>query len=217
MRIPSLLRRPYVVLIALLLLAADVGGIVHAFRRHGTRDGVIALALPPYGLYRAGEALGHPRVIGREEAVELAQSDDGRRTLATHFRLKPKVWGGLLDLVMRQKNHQLQTVLDEGGMLYDATATVPPEGPVELTITTQGKTDLTITVIDADRDQKPDALRVVKQVNGKPETHEAALDTYTSDEASQFLLAWALTWGTIAEEQKAAATQPPMNVNLVAE
>lgn len=208
MRIPSLLRRPYVVLIALLLLAADVGGIVHAFRRHGSRDGVIALALPPYGLYRAGEATGHPRIIGREEAVTLAQSDDGRRTLAAHFRLKPKVWEGLLDLVMRQKNHQLQTVLDEGGMLYDATATVPPEGPVELTITTQGKTNLTITVIDADRDQKPDTLRVVKQVNGKPETREAALDTYTSDESSQFLLAWALTWGTIAEEQKAKVVKP---------
>ncbi len=204
----SRLRNPYVLIVLFLLLLADIGGIVHAFRAHGTRDGIIALILPPYGLYRGVESISH-RTLTETEVAELSQSDDGRRELVQGLQIKPDVWEALLAFIAEHRTHELKTTMEEtGGTVYDITATVPPDGPITLTIQSRSNADLTISMTDADRDQRPEMLRIVKQVNGQPEVHDTPIDKYTSADASQFLFAWSLAWGTIAEEQQAKANAP---------
>lgn len=211
MNLRSLLHHPYVLVVLLVLAVVDIGGIIHASREHGPRATAIAIILPPYGLYRAVESLGHARTLTDEDVAKLMQSDAGRRSLAGEIQLKPEVWEALINLVTVQKNHEIRTTMVEGGVPYDVTANVPAEQPVTLTIQAQSTPELVITMIDEDRDQTPDTLRIVKQVDGKPEVHVTPLKKYSDDDASQFLLAWSLAWGTIAEEQKARVQPPAMN------
>ncbi len=204
MKLPTL-RSPYLLVLLLLLVFADIGGVVHAFRRHGRGDGAIAIVLPPYGLYRAVEALQHPQNLSPEE---MAKTDYGRRELAKGLHLKPEVWDGLLRLVNVQKNQTIRSTMEDSGITFDIAVTVPATGAISLTIQPQTDTKLTIGMTDENRDQTPEMLQITKVVDGKPEVHNTEIAKYASEDASQFLLAWTLAWGTIAEEQKAAVVQP---------
>lgn len=196
----QLLRRPYILVVIGLIVFADAWGVVHAFRAHGAKDGIIALAVPPYGLYRAVESVVHKNTLTDADIARMSQTADGRQELAEGMRLRTDVWETLLALIEEQKTHAVSTTLEEGGRAYDVTATVEETGPVTLTIQGKGSTDLSIDIIDEDRDQEPESLRTTKKVNGKPEVHLSALKSYSSSDSSQFLLAWVLAWGTIAEE-----------------
>lgn len=202
----SFIRRPYVIVAIVLLVLADAAGVVHAFRAHGTRDGVIALVLPPYGLYRAVESVIHRSPLTEEDIARMEQTADGRRELFEAFHLRPEIWEVLLDLIGEQKNHAYTTTMDQMGITYDVTATAPPDGPVSITVTTPGNTDLIITMSDENRDQEPEMLKIIKKVDGKTETHDTPIADYSDDDGSQFLLAWSLAWGTIVEELKSIPT-----------
>ena len=121
------------------------------------------------------------------------------------LKLKSDVWDALLLQVTAQEHNQIRTKMQETGVPYDIIAIVPPTGPVTLTVQSRNDPNLTISMIDTNRDQALDALRIVKKVNGKSAEHMTPIENFSTDDASQFLLAWSLAWGTIAEEQKAAA------------
>ena len=201
-------RRPYIIVLMAIFMMADIGGIAHAFRLHGRRDGIIALVLPPYGLYRAVESLRHPRQL---DTATMVQTSQGRRELSQGLRIKPDVWTVLLNLITIQSDHSLRTTMDEGGAIYDITVTVPPAGLMTLTIQPKNDKNLTISMTDENRDQTPEMLKIVKTVNGKPEIHDTPIEKFSAEDSSQFLLAWALAWGTIAEERQAAA-HPELSV-----
>ncbi|NOS67685.1 MAG: hypothetical protein HOO67_04960 [Candidatus Peribacteraceae bacterium] len=196
------LRRPYILVLLVLLLGLDAWGAVHAFRSHGNTDGIIAVAVPPYGLYRGVESAVHKKQLTDADIQRLSQSDEGRLELAQGMHLQPDVWETLLALIAEQKTHAISTVMEEAGMEYDITAAVEETGPVTLTIRGKEATELSIDMIDEDRDQEPESLRITKQVSGKPDIHLTALSDYDAGDSSQFLLAWALAWGTIADELK---------------
>lgn len=162
---------------------------------------VLALA---FGIYYYASST--PREWSPDELAEMAQTEDGRREIADSLRIRPEVWSALVELVNAQPTHQLKATMEESGITYDVTAMVAGKdtGPVELLIQSRNDADLKITMIDADRDQSPEMLTITKTANGKVETHETPIEKYSSEDASQFLLAWALAWGTIAEEHRAA-------------
>ncbi len=207
----SLLRRPYVLVLIVLLVAADIGGVVHAFRAHGRNDGIIALVLPPYGLYRAGESLTHHTSLTDADVEALSKTPEGRGSLTAGLKLKPEVWTALIGMVEAQPSHQIKTTMEETGVPYDITADVEPNGPVTLTIQSRSNTDLEIGMIDMDRDQNPDTMKIVRQVNKKPEVHVTPLSKFSPDDATEFVLAWSLAWGTIADEQKVVAPLLPVS------
>ncbi len=196
--------RPYVLVVIVLIALADIGGTVHAFRMHGKKDGVIALVLPPYGLYRAVEGILHRAPLTDADMEQLSQTPEGRSALADQLRLKPAVWEALLGYIANDKKQVFTTSMQETGVPFDITANVPAIGPVELTIQGQ-QTDLTIVMVDANRDQEPESLRIIKLVDGKQEIHETPLAKFSTDDSSQFLFAWSLAWGTIAEELRGAS------------
>lgn len=194
-------RNPYVVVVALVLLLGDAVGIVHSFRAHDAMDGAIALLVPPYGVYRAVESVAHPKGI---DAGVLSQTDEGRRQLTQGLQIKEKVWVALLELVTAQQNSSISTVMHENnGAAYDITVTAPATGALSLLIQPQNDKNMSITMTDANRDQTPETIKITKQVNGSAEVHETPIDKFPSDDASQFLLAWSLAWGTVAEQQQA--------------
>ncbi len=201
----SFLRRPYVLVLIALIALADVSGIIHSFRMHGTKDGVIALALPPYGLYRAAEGVMHQSPFTDADVEKLAQTEEGRDALRQALHLKPEVWGALLGFIGNDKNHEFRTSMEETGVPFDITAGVPASGPVTLTVQPRQTPDLTIIMTDEDRNQEPETLTITNMVNGTSEVHDTPIAKYNSDDASQFLFAWSLAWGTIAEELKAQA------------
>ena len=49
------------------------------------------------------------------------------------------------------------------------------KGPVELMIQSKSDANLKITIVDADRDQVPDSLKIVKTVDGKPTALDVVL------------------------------------------
>ena len=195
-----LLRRPYVLVLIILIILADIGGVVHAFRKHGNTDGTIALVLPPYGLYRAVESVMHQDALTDTDLELLSQTPEGRTSLIGRLRLKPEVWEALLGFISNDMNQEFRTSMHETGVPFDIIATVPAVGPVELTIQGRDTPDLTIIMVDANRDQEPESLRIIKRVDGKDEVHETPLVKFSTDDSSQFLFAWSLAWGTIAEE-----------------
>ncbi|MSR86972.1 hypothetical protein EXS70_02255 [Candidatus Peribacteria bacterium] len=202
--LPRFLSNPYALVVLFLLVVADISGIAHGFRVHGSRDGTIAIVLPPYGIYRAVESLAHP---GEIDPVVLAESETGRRTLTAGLEIKPEVWTALLNLIAAQPNHSLTARMEEeGGVNYNITVTVPTTGPILLTVKPEQSIDkLVIEMSDSNRDQTPERIKVTKMVNGKEEVHDTPIEKFSTDDSSQFLLAWSLAWGTIAEEQKAKA------------
>ncbi len=197
-------RNKYVLVVLCLLLVADIGGIVHAFESHGTRNGVIAIVFPPYGLYSIVESVSHPKKM---DVATLAKTDEGRREISKGFTIKPNVWVALLEQIAAQKTQSVSTTINEQGIPYDVTATVQATGPVTLTIQPPDNKNITIAMIDENRDQVPEMLKIVKMVDGKAEVHNTPIDKYSSEDASEFLLAWTLSWATIAQEQQAAAQQ----------
>lgn len=198
----SFWRNKYVLVVLCLLLVADIGGILHIFRTLGTRNGIIAIVFPPYGIYNVVGLVTQPRKVDVEA---LAKTDEGRRELTKEFTIKPNVWVALLEQIAAQDTHSVTTTISEQGIPYDVTASVQATGPVTLTIQPPDNKNITITMIDENRDQVPEMLKIVKMVDGKAEVHNTPIDKYSSDDASEFLLAWTLSWATIAQEQKAAA------------
>ena len=151
----------------------------------------------------------HRKTLTDADIDVLVQTDAGRRTVAEGFHLIPVVWSTLLDLIMVQKTHSINATVTQQGVTYAVMATVPSsDGPVSLSVQSELQKEMTITMIDVDRDQQPDMLHIVKMVKGKPEVHDTPLERFSSDDASQFLLAWSLAWGTIAQEQRARVAQP---------
>ncbi len=204
MKFPSL-RNPHVLIPLLLLVLADVGGIVHALRAHGRKDGAIAIVLPPYALYRSIESVRHPEVL---DPAAMAKTDAGRRKLRKELQIKPDIWDALIRLVNVQKQNTMHSTMQDSGALFDIAVTVPQTGPISLTIQPRSDPNLTIVMTDADADQTPEILQITKVVNGKPDIYNTEITKYASEDASQFLLAWSLAWGTIAEELKAKVIQP---------
>jgi hypothetical protein len=195
----------HALMLGALLLLADIGGIVHSFRMHGVRDGIVAIVLPPLALYRSVESLGHRSMLTEADVKTMVESDSGRREIAAGLVLKPEVWSGLLALVSVQESHMISSTMQELGTVFSVTVSTGKTGPVTLSIRGENEKDLLISMVDDNRDQTPEVLRIVRTVNGKPEEHVTPLEQFSSDESSQFLLAWRLAWGTIAEEQKARA------------
>ncbi len=207
------LTRSYAAVLVVLLVLADAGGVVHAFRMHSQKDGILALVLPPVGLYRSVESLMHRRPVSDAELVKTAE---GRMELRRELRIKEEVWTALLNLIATKKDHMYATTMEEGGGVFDVTVTVPPAGPITLTVQPQTDKNLTISMTDENRDQTPEMLKITKTVDGKPEVHDTPIDKFTSEDSSQFLLAWSLAWGTVAEEQqvKSKSKTMPMEVEV---
>lgn len=198
----SIFRPSYVIAIVLLMLTADGWGVSHAFRMHGKNDGVVALVLPPYGLYRAAEATTHRKPLTDDDMERLSLTENGRDVLTRQLRLEPQVWDALLGLIGNDLKHEFRTTMKETGAPFEITANVPDAGPVELVIQGGDNPDLKIVMSDADRDQQPETLTITKMTQGKQEVRETPIAKYNSDDSSQFFFAWALAWGTIAEELK---------------
>jgi hypothetical protein len=148
------------------------------------------------------------RPLSDEEIGQLAESDEGRRQLAEGYTLRPEVWDALTALIAEQKTHELKTTMEESGVTYNVTMHVEKTGPAILNIQSQIDKTLNIAMIDTDRDQKPETLKITKTVNGKPETHETPIAQFASGDASQFLLAWSLAWGSLAEQERSAVVPP---------
>ncbi len=195
-------RRPYASILLAILLAADAGGVVHAFRRHGWRDGTIALVFPPYGVYRGTEALMHRADLTENEAVALSGSDSGRRGLSADLQLTKTAWTSLLALIESQPQHEMRSSMQESSTVYDIVATAEPGGPATLTIRNTADKNLTIALLDPKRTQTPETVVITKKVKGADEIHTTPLAKFSSDDASQFLLAWSLAWGTLAQEHQ---------------
>jgi hypothetical protein len=206
MDVIAFLRRPYVLAAIALIVLADAAGVFHAYKSHGAKDGSIALIAPPYGLYRSVEWVMHKRQLTEEEIVQLSQSPDGRLELAANMMLKQKVWELLTALIAEQKTKSYSTIMEEGGVSYDITAVSSATGSIQLSIRGRDTTGLSVEMIDEDRDQEPETLLITREEAGKkPEVHTTPLARYGIEESSQFLLAWSLAWGTIAEELKPTA------------
>ena len=47
------------ILLLVTLTVADAVGVVHAYKKHGTLDAIIALSVPPWGIWRGVESLWH--------------------------------------------------------------------------------------------------------------------------------------------------------------
>ncbi len=197
-------RHPYAIVLLILLLLSDIGGVLHAFRMHGARDGVIALVLPPYGLYRGVEALTHKTMLTEADAVQLTETDDGRRSLSHTLTLTNTAWKALLKFIESQPGHMLKSTMKEGGTTYNVTLDVQPKnGPVTITIETQTNAALTIAMIDTTRSQQPDIIRTTKHIKNLDDVHTTPLAKFSSEDGSQFLLAWSLALGTIVQEHQA--------------
>lgn len=209
----KILTKSSAAVLIILLVLADAGGVVHAFRMHSRKDGILALILPPVGLYRSVESLMHRRPVSDAELVKTAE---GRMALRRGFQIKADVWTALLNLIAAQKVHQFRTTMEEDGSVFDITVTVPATGPITLTVQPQNDKSLTISMTDDDRNQTPEMLKITKIVNGKTEVHNTAIDKFSSEDSSQFLLAWSLAWGAVAEDQqtKSKSQAMPMQVEV---
>ncbi|MBI2636297.1 hypothetical protein HYW84_03150 [Candidatus Peregrinibacteria bacterium] len=199
------LRRPYILALAVLIVLSDAVGVVHSYRMHGKKDMMIAVALPPYGVYRAAEAVTHRKPLTDDDIERLSHTRDGRDMLTRQLRLSPAVWNALLGLIGNDLKHEFRTTMKEADVPFTITANVPDSGPVGLMVQGGGDPDFKIVMSDADRDQRPEKLTITKMMEGKPEVRETTIEEYNPDDASQFLFAWALAWGTIAEELKGTA------------
>jgi hypothetical protein len=205
------LRSPAAILLIVIIAAADIFGVIHAFRVHGTMDGTIATVLPPYGLYRAGEAF---RKHAPRDAAQVAETAAGRNELAETFALRPEVWNQLLVEIGRQRGAKYSTTMNEAGLTFDIVGAVNTEGAV-LSIRGRSAGDASIDMIDADKDQHPETIRVAQMgANGKATaTQSVAIESIGDEDRSQFLLGWTLAWGQIAGEFKQAADAEYGNTN----
>lgn len=198
------LRRPYFLALTALIVLSDAAGVVHSYRMHGKKDMMIAIAFPPYGVYRAVEAAVHRKPLTDDDVERLSHTRDGRDMLTGKLRLSPAVWNALLGLIGNDLKHEFRTTMNEADVPFTITANVPDSGPVGLMVQGGGDPNFKIVMSDADRDQRPEKLTITKMMEGKPETRETTIEEYNPDDASQFFFAWALAWGTIAEELKGA-------------
>lgn len=167
---------------------------------------LVALAIVSYGIYRAAGSLFVKDPLLADELMETAE---GREELSEQMALRKDVWEQLLLEIAAQKDARYATTMDEAGIVFDVTAAVNDEGAV-LSIRGQGQGNAAIDIIDADRDQHPDAIRVFPiNENGSPlDPQIAPMGKFADNDRSQFLLGWTLAWGRIAEEfQDIAALQ----------
>jgi hypothetical protein len=167
---------------------------------------IVVLAVAGYGAYRATGAL-----MTREKLPpdQLAQTADGREELAEEYQLKSEVWEQLLAEIKAQPKSEHATTMEESGFVFDVVAHVTEEGAI-ISIRGRSPGDAAVDLIDADRDQELDTVRVTPMAAdgtvGKPQ--EMPIDKFTDTDRSQFLLGWSIAWGQIAEEfQQAAAVQ----------
>lgn len=175
---------------------------MHAWRAHGKLDAAIALILPPYGVYRGIEGMVGHRQMTDEDIATIAETEDGRRALSAQLLLKPEVWTAVLAGIEREPTHEHRTTMEESGQQIEVYATVSAQGPATVSIVSPGGQEgLLLTIVDADRDQSPEAVRIRKTVNGVQSEQETALTSFTTADASQFQLAWSLAWGQIAQER----------------